>query len=121
MTTRTATDRHSHLVGTWVVGDFAFRRCWRNTGDDVSLAALTVCPASPQPNPSTLERLAHNYGLRDELDGSWALRPIGPRWYSKIRAASPSSGCSARPWRWVAFLRLAVGVTGAWGDVGKCE
>jgi PAS domain S-box-containing protein len=76
MAGRTAGDREAHLVATWVDGELAFRRCWRSTGNGVSRAVLTVRAASPQPSPSTLVRLAHEYGLRDELDGPWAFWPI---------------------------------------------
>jgi hypothetical protein len=41
-------------------------RCWRNAGNGVSRAVLTVCAASPQPNRLTLARLANEYGLRDD-------------------------------------------------------
>jgi len=35
-----------------------------------------VVPAADHPPPLTLERLAHEYELKDELDGAWALRPL---------------------------------------------
>ena len=56
---------------------------------------LIVLPASEQPTAATLDRLAHEYSLKDELDGAWAVRPLelvqdraGPCWCSKIPAAS---------------------------------
>ena len=36
---------------------------------------LAVRPAMGQPLPSTLERLAHEYSLRDDLNPAWALQP----------------------------------------------
>jgi hypothetical protein len=37
---------------------------------------LAVVPASERPTPRSLDRLAHEYGLKDELDGAWAVRPL---------------------------------------------
>ena len=39
-------------------------------------AVLVVRPAAEQPTPAALDRLAREYGLKDELDGAWALRPL---------------------------------------------
>src|ERR1700738_3389751 len=37
---------------------------------------LAVLPAAEHPTPATLERLAREYELKDELDGAWAVRPL---------------------------------------------
>src|SRR5262245_61395159 len=34
------------------------------------------CPAAEHPALTCLERLAHEYGLKDELDRTWAVRPL---------------------------------------------
>jgi hypothetical protein len=74
--------------------------------------ALRCWPSFPprSPTPRSLDRLAHEYGLKDELDGARAVRPL-----SLVRergqtvllledpGASRPSGCSARPWKWAAF------------------
>src|ERR1700688_1344197 len=39
-------------------------------------AVLAVLPAAEHPTPATLDRLAREYGLKDELDGAWAVRPL---------------------------------------------
>jgi serine/threonine protein kinase len=39
-------------------------------------AVLVVLLAAGYPAPASLARLAHEYGLRDELDGAWAVRPL---------------------------------------------
>ena len=44
-------------------------------GDDTTLV-LAVQPAAEHPTPATLDRLAHEYGLKEELDGAWAVRPL---------------------------------------------
>jgi serine/threonine protein kinase len=73
MAPRTVADRE---LDAWVDSEFAFRRRQREAGDGVPRDVLTVCAVGPQPNPSILERLAHEYGLREELEESWAWRPI---------------------------------------------
>jgi serine/threonine protein kinase len=42
----------------------------------IRLSVLLVFPAAEHPTPATLDRLAHEYGLKDELDGAWAVRPL---------------------------------------------
>ncbi|MBV8331068.1 MAG: hypothetical protein JOZ61_11465, partial [Verrucomicrobia bacterium] len=37
---------------------------------------LVLAPALEQPELGTLQRLEHEYSLRDELDPEWAVRPI---------------------------------------------
>jgi tRNA A-37 threonylcarbamoyl transferase component Bud32 len=37
---------------------------------------LAVLPAAERPPQAVLDRLAHEYELRDELDASWAARPL---------------------------------------------
>ena len=37
---------------------------------------LTVRPAAQHPTPASLDRLAHGYALKDELEDAWAVRPL---------------------------------------------
>jgi PAS domain S-box-containing protein len=46
-----------------------------NRGDDTA-PVLAVLPAIEHPSPVILDRLAHEYELRDELDAAWAARPL---------------------------------------------
>ncbi|CAN7602735.1 AAA family ATPase [Pararhizobium sp. LjRoot255] len=39
-------------------------------------AVLTVLPAAAHRTPASLDRLAHEYELRHDLDGAWAVRPL---------------------------------------------
>ena len=39
-------------------------------------AILVVAPVSEYPALESLERLEHEYSLRDELDSDWAARPL---------------------------------------------
>jgi hypothetical protein len=60
----------------WEDGDRVFCRGWRLGDDGNASAVLVVLPAAERPSPSSLDRLAHEYGLEDELDGAWAVQPL---------------------------------------------
>ena len=40
---------------------------------------LALLPAAEHPRPATLDRFAHEFALKDELDGAWAARPLALR------------------------------------------
>ena len=68
-------DKVTNLHALWDDGERVFCRGWRAEGSSRS-AALAVLPASERPPQAVLDRLAHEYELRDELDASWAARPL---------------------------------------------
>ena len=74
--TQLDTDGFSNFQVVWVDGDRAFYRGWRLDTDGNRSAVLAVLPAAEHPAPATLDRLAHEYGLKDDLDGAWAARPL---------------------------------------------
>jgi hypothetical protein len=49
---------------------------WRDVGDGDLTAVLAVLSASEHPPPAFVGRLAHEYGLKDELDGRSVPRPL---------------------------------------------
>src|SRR5258706_2936756 len=67
-------------------GDSSFKVLWEDgervfcrresRADGYRAAVLAVLPAAEHPTPATLDRLAREYGLKDELDGAWAVRPL---------------------------------------------
>jgi hypothetical protein len=59
----------------WEDGDRVLCRGWRQSAGGRD-AVLTVRPPAEHPTPASLERLAHAYAMRDELDGAWAVRPL---------------------------------------------
>jgi hypothetical protein len=68
-------DRNSDLQVLWADGECVFCREESHT-DGNGAGVLAVRPASEHPSPATLDRLAHEYGLKDELDDAWAARPL---------------------------------------------
>ena len=60
----------------WEDGERVFRRGWRLGDDGKRRAVLLVAPAADHPSRSSLDRLTHEYELKDELDRSWAVRPL---------------------------------------------
>src|SRR6516165_6911200 len=59
----------------WEDGERVFRRGWR-LDDDGKRAVLLVMPAADRPSRSSLDHLTHEYEFKDDLDGSWAVRPL---------------------------------------------
>ena len=60
----------------WEDGERLYRRIWRDTDDGGRREVLVAQPCAEHPTPDTVNRLAHEYGLKDYLDSAWALRPL---------------------------------------------
>src|SRR5580704_15541930 len=60
----------------WGDGERILFRGSRLGADGERKPILAVLPAADRPTPLALERLAHEYELRNELDGVWAARPL---------------------------------------------
>jgi PAS domain S-box-containing protein len=59
----------------WEDGERVFCKVWRD-GDNGREPCMAVLPAAEYPTPGSIERLTHEYGLRDFLDQAWAVRPL---------------------------------------------
>jgi hypothetical protein len=89
-------------------------RACREGADGKRDVVLAVLPVAEHPTPQSLDRLAHEYGLKDELDGAWAAKPL-ELVQDRTRTilvledlgGEPFTRLMARPWRW-SFLRLAI-------------
>jgi len=57
-------------------GELVLCRGWRAEGE--SGAVLAMLPTAMRPMPASLDRLAHEYELRDEHDAVWATRLADP-------------------------------------------
>ncbi len=90
--------------------------------DGSSDSVLVVLPASEHPLPSSRERLVHEFGLKDDLDGAWAVRPLElarERDLTVLVLEDPGGGPLVRllgaPIETGSFLRLAIGIISALG------
>jgi serine/threonine protein kinase len=108
----------------WEDGDRAFCRAWRENADGGWRAVLAVAPLAEHPAPSTLNRLAREYGLKDDLDEVWAARPlelVRARGRMILMLELPSSEplqhLIGPPMEIGRFLRLAIALTAALGRV----
>ncbi|MER9235010.1 AAA family ATPase [Mesorhizobium sp. M0622] len=108
----------------WEDGERLFRRRWRLDADGNRSAVLVVQFAAEHPPPASLARLAHEYGLRDELDSSWAVRPLelgSERGRSVLVLEDPGGEPLDRllgaPMEVGRFLPLAIGIVVAVGKL----
>ena len=60
----------------WRDSERVFHRSWRLDDEGKRRAVLLVAPAADHPSRSTLDRLTHEFELKDALDGAWAVRPL---------------------------------------------
>ena len=103
-------------------GERVFYRGCRENSDGGYGSVLVVLPAAERALPATLERLAHEYALRDELDAAWAARPLalvreGGRTALLLEdpGGEPLEGLIGAPMEAGRFLRLAIGIAAALG------
>src|SRR5580700_7586320 len=73
---RFGADGGTNLEVLWEDGERVFCEGWRIAADGGRQAVLAVLPAAEHPTPGTLNRLTHEYELKDQLDGAWAVRPL---------------------------------------------
>jgi hypothetical protein len=109
----------SSLQVLWEDGELVFCRGERDADSSLT-AALAVLPVAEHPTPATLDRLAREYGLKDELDGAWALRPLdlvreGGRTVLVLEdtRSEPLDRLLGAPMEVRSFLRLAIAVAAA--------
>jgi PAS domain S-box-containing protein len=105
----------------WEDGDRVLCRGQLDCGGD---AVLVVLPATDLPTAASLDRLTHEYGLKDELDRAWAVLPLSllrERGRTALVLDDPGGETLDRilvaPMAVGRFLRLAIGITTALGKV----
>ena len=109
----------------WEDGERVFCRGECNA-NGYRAAVLTVLPAAEHPTSATLDRLAREYGLKDELDGAWAVRPLElVHDHGRIMLVledtqgEPLLRLLEAPMEVRSFLRLAIAVAGALAQVHR--
>src|SRR5215472_1238132 len=108
----------------WEDGERVFRRGWRPGADGSQSAVLIVLPATDQPSRSSLDRLTHEYELKDQLDGAWAARPVDlvrdagrTMLVLEDAGSEPLDRLLGAPMQAGRFLRLAIGLAAALGKL----
>ena len=111
----------------WEDDERAFCRGWRVHDNGGRSAALFVVSVAEHPPPSSLDRLRHEYELRDTLDQAWAARPlelVTEAGRTMLVLEDPGGELLYRrlgsPMEMGDFLRLAIGVTVALGKLHHC-
>ena len=109
------------LLPLWEDGE---RLLCRGFDADNATAVLAVVAISEPPSPASLDRLAHEFSLKDELDSAWAIRPLElerDRSRTVLILEDPGGEPLAKlldsPMDVERFLRLALGITRALGKV----
>ncbi len=107
----------------WADGERVFCRAWREADDGARSSVLAVVPASEHPSTSCLDGLAHEYGLKDALDGAWAARPLalerhrgGSVLMLEDPGGEPLDRLLGAPMAVGSFLRLAIGIAASLGQ-----
>ena len=107
----------------WEDGERVFCRGWSTNGEGGADTMLAVLPVAERPLPASLDRLAHEYGLRDELDAAWAARPLalvseGGRTALLLEDpdGEPLERLVGEPMEVGRFAHLAVGIAAALGN-----
>ena len=108
----------------WEDGDRVFCRGWLLDANADRRAVLAVVPAAEHPSRTTLDRLAHEYELRADLEAADAVRPLGlvrDRARTMLLLEDPGGEPLERrlgaPAEVGTFLRLAIGIAVALGKV----
>src|SRR5260221_10238270 len=102
--------------------EFVLCRGRRDQGEPATI--LSIAPVSEHPVPAILERLEHQYALRDELDSDWAARPLTlvrregrPLLILQDPGGEPLDRLLGQPMELTRFLRLACGLAVALGKL----
>src|SRR5260221_12051477 len=113
-------DGASSLTVLWEDGERVLCRGWRDDGDGDRTAVLAVFSTSEHPTPGLVGRLAHEYGLKDELDARSAVRPLAlvredGRTVLLLEdpGGEPLARLVGQPMETGRFLRIATGLSAA--------
>jgi serine/threonine protein kinase len=101
----------------WEDGEFLL---FRAVPDGEVLPVLAATPLTAPPSPGAIARLQHAYKLRDELDPTWAARPLRLvtdrgrlTLLSEDPGGEPLLRLLGQPWEITSFLRFAIGLAAA--------
>src|SRR5215468_5691956 len=91
-------------------------------------SVLLLAPVSLRPALETLKKIEHEYSFRNELDPTWAVRPIILSQYKEQRVlvledlgGEPLNRLIHGPMEMTQFLRFAIGLATALSQLHKRE
>ena len=106
----------------WEDAERAFCRLGRGDAEGHRHAFMPVLPDGEHPTIESINRLTHEYELRDYLDGAWAVQPVEfvrepgrTMLVVKYTGGEPLDRLIGQPMEIGRFLRLAVGLSAALG------
>jgi PAS domain S-box-containing protein len=112
--------REAGLGVLWDDGERVVCRERRPGAEGEPNSVLIVRLAAECPIPASLDRLTHEYALRDELDGAWAVRPLElirergrPMLVLEDPDSEPLNRLLGAPMTLDRFLRLAIAIAAA--------
>ena len=91
-------------------------------------SVLLLAPASTRPAPETLKKIEYEYSFRNELDATWAVRPLALSHYEgqsvlvlENPGGEPLNRLIQGPMEMRQFLRFAIGLATALSQLHKRE
>jgi PAS domain S-box-containing protein len=112
----TTSSGHAHEI-LWEDGELVLSR---SVWEGEAFPLLATMPSSTQPSLGTLRRLQHAYALREELDPTWAARPVRLEPHqgrlallSEDPGGEPLLRLLGRPLAIASFLRVSIGLANA--------
>ncbi|PRD43112.1 histidine kinase [Phyllobacterium phragmitis] len=122
-----AVEQNDGLQVLWGDSERVFCRGWCLNDDGSRSAVLVVRPAIDPAPPASLDRLIHEYALKDALDGASSVRPLALDRDSGRTAlmlenfdGEPLDRLLGAPMEVESFLRLAIAIAVAVGKVHQC-
>jgi PAS domain S-box-containing protein len=120
---QTSGEGANSLQVLWEDDEWALCRRVSHSGDDRT-TVLVVVPVAEHPSSTTLDRLAYELSLKDELDPAWAVRPTDLKRDSGRRllvledpGGEPLARRLGQPLEVGHFLAIAIGAAAALGKV----
>ena len=113
---------HDSLKVLWEDTERVFCKLWRDGAEGDRHAFIPVLSGAEHPTLESINRLTHEYELKDYLDGAWALRPVElvrergrTMLVVEYTGGEPLDRLIRQPMEIGRFLRLAVALAAALG------
>ena len=109
-----ASGGNQSLEVLWEGTERAFCKLWRDAAEAPRHAFIPIHSGIDHPTPESVNRLAHEYELKDYLDTAWAVRPMElvrdpgrPMLLVEYTGGEPLDHLTGKPMEIGQFLRLA--------------